>query len=248
MADKTTSLGDRMKNNYENRYRTYLPRRTYVIIRLDGKNFHSYTKNANKPFDSNLIRLFDETTKYLCTNIQGCKLGYTQSDEISLLLTDFDTIDTQAWYDNNLQKMVSVSASMATAQFNHLTKLDDTKFQNQLAMFDSRIWIIPDPIEVENYLIWRQQDCTRNSVSMAAQAVCSHKELQGKKSSEMQEMMFQKAGINWDKYSSREKRGCACVRSAYFEDVERHRWDIVDTPIFTQERDFLRTRIPRIEL
>ena len=113
-----TSLGDRMKNNYENISRYYLTRRTPVIIRLDGRSFHIFTRGFKKPFDDILVKSMQETMKYLCENIQGCVLGYTQSDEISLVLTDYAELTTDAWFGNNLQKMCSVSASMTRMAFN----------------------------------------------------------------------------------------------------------------------------------
>ena len=118
MSNKKDSLGDRMKENYENRSKTYLTRRTPVIIRLDGKAFHTFTRGMKKPYDEIFHNTMNATMKYLCENIQGCKLGYTQSDEITLLLTDYDTLSTDAWFDYNVQKICSVSASMATMAFN----------------------------------------------------------------------------------------------------------------------------------
>lgn len=118
MSNKKDSLGDRMKENYENRAKTYLTRRMPVIIRLDGKAFHSFTKGLKKPYDEIFHNTMNATMKYLCENIQGCKLGYTQSDEITLLLTDYDTLTTDGWFDYAVQKMCSVSASMATMAFN----------------------------------------------------------------------------------------------------------------------------------
>ena len=118
MSNKADSLGDRMKENYENRAKTYLVRRMPVIIRLDGKAFHTFTKGFKRPYDEILRTTMNETMKYLCENIQGCKLGYTQSDEITLLLTDYDTLTTDAWFDYSVQKMCSVAASMATLAFN----------------------------------------------------------------------------------------------------------------------------------
>ena len=113
-------LGTRMKEFYENRYRIFLPRRTNVLIRIDGKAFHTYTRGLNKPYDDGLMEDMNETTKYLCENIQGAKMGYVQSDEISILITDYDDISTSAWFDNNIQKMCSIAASLATAKFNQL--------------------------------------------------------------------------------------------------------------------------------
>lgn len=118
MNNNRDSLGDRMKGNYENRSKTYLVRRMPVIIRIDGKAFHTFTRGFRKPFDDILVKSMQETMKYLCENIQGCVLGYTQSDEITLVLTDYKTLTTDAWFDYSVQKMCSIAASMATMAFN----------------------------------------------------------------------------------------------------------------------------------
>lgn len=117
MSDKTT-LGNRMKEYYENPYRFYLPRRSPMIIRLDMRAGHSFTKGFQKPFDDIFTKSIQETAKYLCENIENVKCSYQQSDEISLLLTDYDNVGTQAWFNKNLQKMCSIAASMATLAFN----------------------------------------------------------------------------------------------------------------------------------
>lgn len=117
MATKD-SLGDRMKENYENRSKTYLTRRLPVIIRLDGCHFHTFTRGFDRPYDKLLHEVMEETLLYLCRNIQGCKFGYTQSDEITLVLTDYDTLTTDAWFGYSVQKICSVAASMATYIFN----------------------------------------------------------------------------------------------------------------------------------
>jgi len=273
------ALGDRMKDYYEDRTRIRLPRRTYTIIRIDGKAFHTYTKGLNRPFDDGLIEDMDETTAYLCKNIQGVKFGYVQSDEISLLLTDFDDLSTDAWFDGNLQKMCSIAASLATAKFNQLrmirfaknnvdpmaslasSLMDQTMSPSEiekfkLAMFDARVFQIPSSIEVENYFIWRQQDATRNSISSVAQSMYSPKELHGVKTDEMQEMIFKK-GTNWNDFSPRKKRGGFVTKilmingkpkqenqEIFIEDVVRNKWLGIDCPVFTQDREFLRNRIP----
>jgi tRNA(His) guanylyltransferase len=167
------SIGDRMKERYENRNRFLLPRRTYTLIRVDGKAFHTWTKNMDKPFDKDLMGLMNEVAVAMCEEIQGARLAYVQSDEISILLTDFESPNTEAWFNGNLQKMVSISASIATAKFNdsaidaYINGGIQKFFKMDLALFDSRVFTIADPIEVENYFIWRQQDATRNSIQMA---------------------------------------------------------------------------------
>jgi tRNA(His) guanylyltransferase len=217
------SLGDRMKDFYEDRTRHKLARRTNTIIRIDGKAFHTYTKGLERPFDLGLMEDMNKTTEYLCQNIQGAKFGYVQSDEISILITDYDDISTHAWFDGNLQKMASIAASLATAKFNQLRMMrscfqtDWTESFNsldrddlekfKLAMFDARVFQIPYQEEVINYFIWRQQDAIRNSISSVAQAHFSTKELHRKKTGEMLGMLMNQKGIDWNNFSPREKRG-----------------------------------------
>ena len=239
-------LGTRMKTQYEQRTRTWLPRRTYTIIRLDGKAFHTFTKNMNRPYDIGFMRTMDETAKFLCEDIQGAVMAYVQSDEISLLLTDFDKITTDAWFDGQVQKMVSVSASMATAKFNELLNLNwgsSTQYSPKpkgLAFFDARIFTIPDPVEVENYFVWRQKDATRNSLAMHAQSLYSHKQLHGKSQTDMHDMIHEK-GENWDKLPDGFKRGRTIGVAPLTGE-----W-MLDTPDFLKERFILTGLIPKIE-
>ena len=239
MGNKKDSLGDRMKEFYENRTRNFLPRRTYTIIRVDGKAFHSYTRGLVRPFDEKLVNDMDETACYMCKNIQGAKFAFVQSDEISILLTDFEGLTTDAWFDGNIQKMASISASLATAKFNELRP-------NKIALFDSRVFTIPSDIEIENYFIWRQQDTTRNSISSVAQSMFSHRELENKNTDQMQEMCFQK-GVNWNDFSAKLKRGRLIVKQDYEkEGATRSKWVSVEPPIFTQEREMLKGLIPKL--
>lgn len=229
-------LGNRIKTNYEQIPKLRLTRRTPVIIRIDGKAFHSYTRGFRKPFDSILMKSMRETMKYLCENIQGCVLGYTQSDEISLLLIDYMDLNSQAWFDNEVQKICSISASMATMVFNReFTRMannyiddtmeawniydDERKYMETLekamtkgAMFDSRCFNIPEE-KVTNYFYWRQLDATRNSIQMVGQANFSHKELHGKSCNDIQDMLHEKKGINWNDFSVPEKRGTCCIKT-----------------------------------
>jgi tRNA(His) guanylyltransferase len=219
-------IGDRMKENYENRTKQFLTRRTPTIIRLDGKSFHTYTKGLNRPFDEGLIEDMQQTTIFLCENIQGCKLGYTQSDEITLVLTDYDNLQTHAWFDYNVQKVTSISAAMATAKFNDLrlkramrelediNLLDDKWNKNVLAFFDSRVFQIPEKEEVVNSLIWRQQDAERNSIQMLAQSLYSQKQLHGKNTSILQDMCFER-GYNWNDLEVCKKRGSLITKQTY---------------------------------
>ena len=152
-------LGNRMKENYENTYRIKLTRRTPVIIRVDGKAFHTLTRKCKKPFDGDFYDSMYTAMYNLCMEIQGAKCAYMQSDEISVLVTDFDRLDTQAWFDYNLQKIVSISASIASTVFS--LNFRDGQY---LGLFDSRAFNIPKS-EVKNYFIWRQKDWERNSTS-----------------------------------------------------------------------------------
>jgi tRNA(His) guanylyltransferase len=239
MANKNDSLGDRMKDYYENRTRSFLPRRTYTIIRVDGKAFHSYTRGLTRPFDEKLVNDMDETACYMCKNIQGAKFAFVQSDEISILLTDFDTLTTDAWFDGNIQKISSISASLATAKFNELRP-------SKIALFDSRVFVIPSDIEVENYFIWRQQDTVRNSIQAVGYSLYSPKEVYGKNTNELQEMCFQK-GVNWNDLPAKLKRGRLIIKEEYDKDgAIRTRWISSEPPIFTQERNILSSLIPKL--
>lgn len=237
------ALGDRMKKNYENRYRIYLTRRTPVIIRVDGNAFHTFTKGLDTPFDSDFMWIMQQTCLNLCENIQGCVGGYVQSDEISLLLIDYQNLNTDAWFDYNLQKITSITAARATMVFNDMIDnyiiprnagdyQDLWRRKRNSAMFDSRAFNIPKE-EVCNYFIWRQKDAVRNSIQSVGQAYFSHKELDHKSQSDIQEMLFQKQGINWNNYSISEKRGTFV-----------HRFDgswCIDykMPILTENREYI---------
>ena len=252
------SLGDRMKG-YENVERKYLTKRLPCLLRIDGKAFHSFTKGFRKPFDMVLMKTMWDTTKYLCENVMGCKIAYTQSDEITLLLTDYDTLTTQAWFDKNIQKMVSVSASMATLAFNKsfVQNLDvfideyedaeeNTKLANKYlsrintAMFDSRVFSIPKE-EVCNAFIWRQQDATRNSIEMVGRYHFGDKKLFKVNNNQIQEMLFQEKGINFNDLPTYQKRGVCIIKEQYDKDgTMRTRWVVdEDIPIFTQDRDYI---------
>lgn len=253
------AIGIRMKEDYEHRTQTHLMRRTYTMLRLDGKAFHTYTKGFERPYDLGLMRIMDQTAIKLCESIQGARMAFVQSDEISILMTDFDTPQTDMWFDGNVQKMTSISASIATAAFNNGMYLDEEIMANmdKVAYFDSRVFQLPNVDEVINNFIWRQQDATRNSIQMGAQALYSQKQLDGKNTSELQEMMFQK-GINWDKYPVGFKRGRIILKekeeqveiknpkkpNAPVQFITRRVWASFEPPVFSRQKDFLRSRIP----
>lgn len=206
------SLGDRIKG-YERAARTELPRRLPVIVRVDGKAFHSYTKGLDRPFDARFAAAMDATAIQLCKEIQGAQLAYIQSDEISVLVHNYKTLETQAWFDNQVQKMVSVAASVAAVTF---TLEADARIhgdgKRRPAYFDARAFVLPEA-EVTNYFLWRQNDATRNSIQMLARSLYSHKECHEKGQAELQEMCFQK-GQNWNDLPTSLKRG-RCAHSRY---------------------------------
>jgi len=220
------SIGDRMKQNYENRYRHYLTRRTPVIMRLDGKAFHTLTRHCEKPFDDTFTTAMNLTAEALVTSIQGAKLAYVQSDEISILLTDFDKLDTEAWFDYNIQKMTSVSAATASTIFMQ-TKMSKIG----IGIFDSRVFNIPKE-DMVNYFVWRQQDWVRNSVQMLAQSHFSHKKLHGKNQADMHEMLYTK-DVNWANLEPRYKNGGCYMK---FNDVG---WVYYSNMIFQKERNVI---------
>ena len=234
-------LGIRMKNFYESVPKTKLLRRTPVAIRIDGKAFHSFTRGMKKPFDFILIESMQKTMQYLCENIQGCVLGYTQSDEITLLLIDYKRLNSDAWFDYEVQKMCSIAASMATMAFNRYfaeaaaAAMEDEVYAEALqkavqkgAMFDARCLNIPKE-EAANLIYWRQLDAARNSVQMVGQASFSHKQLQGKSCEQIQDMLMQEKMFNWNELETCLKRGSCCVRKENAE-AGKSNW-IIDREI-----------------
>ena len=234
-------LGIRMKNFYESVPKTKLLRRTPVAIRIDGKAFHSFTRGMKKPFDFILIESMQKTMQYLCENIQGCVLGYTQSDEITLLLIDYKRLNSDAWFDYEVQKMCSIAASMATMAFNRYfaeaaaAAMEDEVYAEALqkavqkgAMFDARCFNIPKE-EAANLIYWRQLDAARNSVQMVGQANFSHKQLQGKSCEQIQDMLMQEKMFNWNELETCLKRGSCCVRKENAE-AGKSNW-IIDREI-----------------
>ena len=271
-------LEKRMKTFYEQVPKTKLMRRCPVAVRIDRKSFRTFTKNLQKPFDEVLIKTMQDTMKYLCENIQGCVLGYTQSDEITLILVDYKKLTSSAWFNYEVQKICSIAASMATMAFNkyfienyldyyldYLVNYGDryhpnfedkkdvekwrricgaySKAAEKVAMFDARCFNIPKE-EVANLLYWRQWCASRNSVQMVGQANFSHKKLQNKTCSDIQDVLMTQKGINWNELPTHQKRGSCCIKTLEsISDSEenkngtkRSHW-IIDTeiPIFRGE-------------
>ncbi len=190
-------IGDRIKK-YELVSRGTLLPRSFIVIRIDGKAFHTFTKNMDKPFDSKLIEAMIKTGERCAKEMQGFVLGYCQSDEFTFILSDLDSYESQIWFDREIQKIASISASMFTAYFNQ-------KMNGTIAMFDSRVFNVPNE-DVANVLIWRQRDWERNSIQMLARSKFSAKELHLKKHQDIHEMLHT-VGINWVKLKPVLKNG-----------------------------------------
>jgi len=283
MAKKQNdTLGDRMKR-YENITRLQLPPRTYTLLRIDGRAFHTWTRGLRKPYDEVLMNIMDKTAIALCEEVAGAQFAYVQSDEISILAVDFLEIGTQSWFDGLVQKWCSVSAAIATATFNSEVMSESCDYERILeedgpkaaadylesikgyvgqkapvATFDARVWTIPDHVEVENYFIWRQQDAVRNSIMMLARSHASHKQLHGKNQPAQHDIIVA-AGDNWAKHSARFKHGGVVRKKAAVvlnelatwhpsnprSEVRLSNWFMdTETPVFTKERDYLRSMIP----
>lgn len=207
-----SDLGNRMKG-YEKVPRMSLTPRMPMIIRVDGRAFHTFTRpfkaTSEGPWSIALRNAMTSAAKALIREISGARLAYVQSDEISVLVTDYETFNTQPWFDKGIQKICSVAASIATVGFNTCEDLEGYNW----ATFDARCFVLPKE-EVTNYFIWRQQDATKNSVSMLAQDNFSHKQLQGKNGSQMQDMLMLEKGINWNNCEIWQKRGWCVTRNS----------------------------------
>ena len=229
----TLSLGDRMKK-YEKVSRTSLMPKTPIIIRIDGKAFHTWTKGLETPFDERFYAAMAKTTQDLVNNIQGAVFGYGQSDEISIFLKDYDTYDTQAWFDGQVQKIVSVAASLATAFFNnHARQLG---IGEKLAFFDARAFSLPAH-EVTNYFIWRQQDFHRNSIQMVGQHFLGHKKMHGLKTQDVVDTLRELDDpVDWYKdYDTVYRRGYVAIKGA-----DKVNFDLPD---FVVMRDFIEVHV-----
>lgn len=248
--DDNTGLAERMKR-YEHTYRAVLPRRTYTLMRLDGRAFHTYLKGSEKPFDRGFVKDMDMVADALCREIAGVQFAYTQSDEVSLLLTDFQSNHTEPWMGGNVAKMLSLSASIASVAM-HVCRNSDL-----MPQFDCRVWTMSDPVEVANYFLWRQQDAVRNSIQMLGQHYFTQKQLHGKSTNQIQEMLHAGHGINWNDLEVGLKRGRVVEYRGRFpkdptglsdlSDEARENWRIIDAPHFIAEPgNWLADRIPSL--
>ncbi|WP_280410555.1 tRNA(His) guanylyltransferase Thg1 family protein [Nocardia asiatica] len=194
-------LATRMKR-YEAVTHPHLLPRTPLFVRVDGRAFHTYTRNMARPFDPHLMDAMVHATQMTAADMQGFKLAYTQSDESTFLLTDYDTLTTAAWFDRDLSKIVSITAALFTAHFNDAMQGRTA----DLAVFDARAFSAPRA-DAPNVFVWRQQDWERNSLSMLARAHFSHRECYGRNRAELHHMLYSK-GIIWaTDLTAREKNG-----------------------------------------
>lgn len=193
------SLGDRIKR-YENVYRATATPRMPLMVRVDGRAFHTFTRGLSKPFDPGLMSAMVSAAVEVAKDMQGFKAAYIQSDEATFCITDYDSLETSGWFDYNTSKIVSISAALMTANFNRFF------YSDHLAVFDSRAFSIPKE-DVVNAFLWRAMDWKRNSIQMYARAFFSHKQMHGKAQSDIHEMLHG-IGKNWaTDLSDQEKNG-----------------------------------------
>lgn len=218
----TSSIGDRMKA-YERVSAPKLTKRVPVIIRIDGKAFHTFTRRYGKGYSETFQETMCFIAEQTANHIQGCSFAYGQSDEISFLLTDYTTVKTQGWFDYEVNKLVSVSAAIASSYM--------TAVVGEPVQFDSRAFSVPQD-DVCNYFLWRQRDATRNAIQMAGREHYSHKELYQKDNGEIQELLWQK-GVNFNDFPVIRRRGYCVVDG----DLE------LEPPIFSQEREYIERHV-----
>lgn len=231
-------LGDRMKM-YEAPYAFTLPRRTYAVLRVDGRAFHTFLRHADKPFDAAVVRVMRRTAERMCRKVAGCVLAYTQSDEISLVLQDFATINTEPWFGGVVQKMASVAASTVTSIFTveYAGELERSH-EDDYPTFDARVFTISDPVEVANYLLWRQRDCVKNSIGALALAHFSSSRLHNLSSDQRQELLWREKQVNWNDLDPGLKRGWLARRVGETTELGvRTRWETTAAPDFNTHPD-----------
>ena len=236
---KADDLGNRMKV-YERSYKTIITPKLPIIIRVDGKAFHTLTKSFSRPFDYRIENAMSNVALALCSEIDGAVFAYRQSDEVSVLIRNDQSYTTEAWFSNSVQKMVSVAASIAAVTCSQTLE--------KTAYFDARVFSLP-PSEVVNYFIWRQQDASRNSIQMLARSLYSHKECHKKNTAQLNELCYTK-GSNWNDLPTHRKRGSSVYRESFEATVpegpkkgevcERSKFvEDRETPVFTQDRGYV---------
>lgn len=239
---------------------TRLVPNSYVLVMLDGRSFSSMIKNKFKlPFDDNFIDMMNETAKYVCENVSGCKLAYVQSDEISLVLTDFDTPTTDSFFGYRTFKLLSIIASLATAKFNQLMTLynmsnglgmnpGDCIMKTKLAQFDCKVWNVPTLNDVYAWFLYRQNDCIKNSKGQLAQTYYSHKELFKLTTDQQIEKLNVEKSINWHEFDDNKKYGRLITKQTITTEngvvCERLKWVINDAFVLNENREKFISCIP----
>ena len=243
MGTDKTALGDRMKL-YEKVHSSALTPRMPLIIRVDGVAFHSLTKGFERPFDCRISDSMNAAAQALCKRIQGACFAYVQSDEISILIVDYKNLNSHSWFNKKLQKVVSVSAGIASSTFT--THLREVEQAERIAAFDSRVIQIPRE-DVENYFLWRQKDCIRNSILSLGQANFSHPTLQGKDRHQIKDMLLDEKRIDWEldipdyqQYGFIVKRvvSKSMAKNPKTEEMvpmTRSSWDVLSAPDFSTD-------------
>ena len=217
MQKRSDSLGDRMKLLEQQEAGRAAFRQLPLLARLDGRAFHSFCRGLQRPFDARLSDLMLDTTKFLVDEVQAT-VGYTQSDEISLCWVLED--DRQSFlFNGKFQKLTSVLAALATGFFNKQLSSRIPEKAHQLPVFDCRVWSVPNLLEAYHTFLWRQQDATKNAISMAAHTYFPHKSLQGVPGSQMQERLFTEKGINFNDYPAFFKRGTFVKRQQILKEL-----------------------------
>lgn len=216
--DLMGDLGNRMKmyeaHEVRRRFMPLLP----IYARIDGRNFSRFTKHMDRPYDERMTTVMVETTRRLAEETDALA-GYTQSDEISLLWYRPNP-KSQVFFDGKVFKIVSVTAALATSIFSALAREHwPDRLEKWPLSFDCRAFQLPTKDEAANVFLWREMDATKNAICMAARCHFSHKSLHGKNGDEMQEMMFQEAGVNFNDFPARFKRGTFILRRTVVKEL-----------------------------
>lgn len=233
--DMKDDIGDRFKA-YEDCSDYTLPRRMPMVIRVDGRGFHGL--GLKKPFDHAFFGIMSDVAQSLCKEIQGAVLAYQQSDEVSVVVRDDMTLETQPWFGKRLSKVLSVGAAVATECFNRPGVW--------CGHFDARAFVLPDLSEVVNYLVWRQKDAIRNSVQMKARSVFSHKDCHRRSMADLKEMLSE-YGDPWEDVEAHYQRGAVTQQVQATSTIpqtgevrERREWHCdLTPPVFTEDRGYI---------
>lgn len=250
----TDSLGIRQKS-YETHYDYTITPRLPIIVRADGKSFSRLTRKLERPFCLAMLKVMSETMLNTIMEMQGAVLGYQQSDEITFVLRNDQSFESEPWFQNRVQKVSSMTAAQATLCFNEAIKKPGISLDLVgSAIFDARTFAVPSISEVVNNLIWRQQECMKNAVTMAAQTELSEKFgkktalkiLHKKNTYEKKGLLLQHCGIDFDEYYPPEfRKGVVAIKSPSIIQTEtgsatRNKWGLnLDIPVFMEDKDYV---------